>query len=117
MATSTLTFDAKEVLAAHNEAMIAARNAAEFFRSENGDADACGFAWVEIYDVRSNSKLGKALQSLGFRKSYTKSLQLWNPSKLGCQSVSILEAGAVAYARVLKAKLGLEKIYAGSRLD
>ena len=67
--------------------------------------------------VRSNSKLGKALQAAGFRKDYTGSLQLWNPSKAGVQSVGILEAGAEAYAQVLREKLGLDKVYAGSRLD
>jgi hypothetical protein len=33
------------------------------------------------------------------------------------QSVSVLEAGAEAYAAVIKQKLGLDKVYAGSRLD
>jgi hypothetical protein len=31
--------------------------------------------------------------------------------------LDILEAGAYAYAEVLKNKLGLEKVYAGSRMD
>jgi hypothetical protein len=53
----------------------------------------------------------------GFRKDYTGSLQLWNPGKAAAQSLDILEAGAYAYAEVLKAKLGLEKVYAGSRMD
>jgi len=42
---------------------------------------------------------------------------LWNPSSMGTQSISILEAGAVAYADVIKQRLGLEQVYAGSRLD
>jgi hypothetical protein len=46
--------------------------------------------------------LGKALAGYGFRKSYTGSLQLWNPSGLGVQSISVLEAGADAYAEVLR---------------
>jgi hypothetical protein len=44
-------------------------------------------------------------------------LSLWNPSGFPTQSISILEAGAEAYAEVLKTKLGLDKVYAGSRLD
>jgi hypothetical protein len=100
-----------------NEAGIQARTAAKAFLAKHGDRDACGFAWVDVYGVRSNSKLGKALQAFGFRKSYTGSLQLWNPSQAGVQSVSVLEAGAEAYAAVIKQKLGLEKVYAGSRLD
>lgn len=114
---TTETFDARLVQDACNEAAIQARTAAKAFHAAHGDRDCCGFAWVDVYGVRSNSRLGKTLQSFGFRKSYTGSLQLWNPSGAAVQSVSILEAGAEAYAKVLKEKLGLEKCYAGSRLD
>jgi hypothetical protein len=100
-----------------NEAGIQARSAAKAFHAKHGDRDACGFAWVNVYGVRSNSKLGKWLQAAGFRKDYTGSLQLWNPSGFPTQSISILEAGAEAYAEVLKTKLGLTQVYAGSRLD
>ena len=110
-------FNAEAVQDALNEAGMAARIAAKAFYDKHGDRDACGFAWVNIYGVRSNSRLGKTLQSYGFRKDYTGSLQLWNPSKAGTQSISILEAGAEAYAQVLRDKLGLDKVYAGSRLD
>ena len=100
-----------------NEAGMQARTAAKAFLQKHGDRDACGFAWVDVYGVRSNSKLGKWLAAAGFRKSYTGSLQLWNPSGFPTQSISILEAGAEAYAEVLKQKLGLDKVYAGSRMD
>lgn len=102
----------------HAEASAAAREAAEkFFQEQLGGQDqfACGFAWVTIYKVRSNSKLGKALINVGFRKSYDGGLQLWNPSKFGCQNIDTLETGARAYADVLK-RHGIEA-YAGSRLD
>jgi hypothetical protein len=102
---------------ATNEAGIQARTAAKAFHAKHGDRDACGFAWVDVYGVRSNSKVGKWLAAAGFRKSYTGSLQLWNPSGFPTQSISILEAGAEAYAAVIKQKLGLDKVYAGSRLD
>ena len=105
------------VQAATNEAGIQARTAAKEFFLKHGDRDACGFAWVNVYGVRSNSRLGKTLISFGFRKDYTGALQLWNPSKAGTQSLNILEAGAEAYAQVLRDKLGLEKVYAGSRMD
>lgn len=111
------TFDAVAVQDVLNEAGIQARTAAKEALAKHGDRDACGFAWVNVWGVRSNSKLGKALQNYGFRKDYTGSLQLWNPSKAAVQSVGILEAGADAYAKVLREKLGLEKVYAGSRLD
>ena len=102
---------------ATNEAAQQARSAAKAFHAKHGDRDACGCAWVNVDGVRSNSKLGKWLAAAGFRKSYTGSLQLWNPSQAGVQSISVLEAGAEAYAEVLKNKLGLDKVYAGSRLD
>jgi hypothetical protein len=110
-------FNLQAVQDALNEAGIQARTAAKEALQKYGDRDACGFAWVNVYKVRSNSKLGKALQAAGFSKSYTGGLQLWNPSKAGVQSVGILEAGAEAYAQVLRDKLGLESCYAGSRLD
>jgi len=116
MSTATVEFNALAVQDACNEAAIQARTAAKDFFQKHGDRDACGFAWVNIWGVRSNSRLGKTLQSFGFRKSYDGSLQLWNPSQAGSQSISILEAGAEAYAKVITEKLGI-KAYAGSRLD
>lgn len=101
----------------HQQAFEAAQTAAQEFsrRHFNGqDGGACGFAWVDVYKVRSNSKLGKALIAQGFRKSYTGSLQLWNRWWMG-QSIDAAEHGAVAYASVLK-QYGIEA-YAGSRLD
>jgi hypothetical protein len=116
MTTATETYNAEAVQTACNEALIQARTAAKDFFQKHGDRDACGFAWVDIYGVRSNSRLGKTLSSYGFRKSHTGSLQLWNPSGAGSQSISILEAGAEAYAKVITEKLGI-RAYAGSRLD
>ena len=110
-------FNLEAVQDACNEAAQQARTAAKAFLQKHGDRDACGFAWVNVWGVRSNSKMGKALQAAGFRKDYTGSLQLWNPSKFPTQSLNILEAGAEAYAQVLRDKLGLEKVYAGSRMD
>ena len=116
MTTATAEFNALAVQTACNEAAIQARTAAKAFYAAHGERDCCGFAWVDIYGVRSNSRLGKTLQSFGFRKSYTGSLQLWNPCGSGTQSISIKEAGAEAYAKVLTEKLGI-RAYAGSRLD
>ena len=116
MSTATETFNAALVQDACNEAAIQARTAAKAFFQKHGEHDACGFAWVDVWGVRSNSRLGKTLQSFGFRKSYTGSLQLWSPCGSMTQSISIKEAGAEAYAKVLTDKLGI-KAYAGSRLD
>lgn len=116
MTTATETYNAEAVQNACNEAAIQARTAAKAFYDTHGDRDACGFAWVNVWGVRSNSRLGKTLQSYGFRKDYSGSLQLWNPSGSATQSINIKEAGAEAYARVITQRLGI-RAYAGSRLD
>lgn len=91
--------------------------AAKFFREKLGGRDqyACGFAWVNIYGVKGNTRVGKALAAQGIRKAYGGGLQMWDPSKFGCQNVDTLEAGAQAAAEVFK-KYGFTA-YAGSRLD
>ncbi len=100
------------------EARAAAYKAAmEFFYDRLGGKDqyACGFAWVNIYGVKGNTKLGKTLKAAGVRQDYTKAFQIWNPSGMGVQNVDTLEAGAEAAAEVFK-RYGFEA-YAGSRLD
>jgi hypothetical protein len=112
------SFETIRVQMAHVKAMDAAQKAAREFSDKyfNGsDGGACGFSWVNVYGVRSNSKMGKALSEVGFRKSYQGGLQLWNQWWPG-QSVDAGEHGATAYAKVLKEELGLEA-YSGSRLD
>ena len=86
------------------------------YREIGGDRYACGFAWVEVYVDRTNSKEAKELIKAGFKKDYKpKCLSMWNPGGLPVQNIDIKEAGASAYARYLQG-LGL-KAYAGSRLD
>ena len=100
----------------HEKAMQAAKEAAEQAYQQHGDMSACGFAWVKIF-VDGRTKLGKSLAKIpGWSRSYDGSLQLWNPSKMGVQSVYILEKGAEAYAKVFSELSGV-KAYAGSRLD
>jgi hypothetical protein len=101
----------------HNEATQAAEQAArKFFDERLGGRDqyACGFAWVTVFE-KASTKLGRRLKDIGFRKSYSGGMQLWNPSHFPCQNVDTLEEGARAYAAVLE-KYGI-KAYAGSRLD
>ncbi len=112
-------FETIKVQMAHVKALAEAQAAAKAFSDKyfgGKDGGACGFAWVNIYGVRSNSKLGKALAEVGFRKDYTGSLQLWNKWWPG-QSVDAAEEGAQAYARVMKEELALDRCYSGSRLD
>ena len=66
------------------EAQEAAHQAAaKFFQEKLGGRDqwACGFAWVNIYGVKGNTKVGRALAKAGIRKAYGGGLQMWNPSK------------------------------------
>ena len=103
---------------AHSRAMAEAQRASGDFANRymgGRDGGPCGFAWVNVRKVRSNSKLGKALSEVGFRRSYEGGLQQWNKWWQG-QSVDAAEHGAVAYARVMQEELGVEA-YAGSRLD
>jgi hypothetical protein len=100
------------------EAKQAATQAAlKFFNERLGGRDqmACGFAWVEIYGVKGNTKLGKMLKAAGVRQAYNKTFQIWNPSEMGVQNVDTLEEGARAAAEVLT-KYGF-RAYSGSRLD
>ena len=91
----------------------------KFFQEKlNGrDQYACGFAWVEIFEVRGNSKLGKALKQAGLKKQDygSRAFSLWNPSAMLVQNVDTLEYGAHAAAAVFE-KYGF-KAYACSRLD
>ena len=70
---------------------------------------------MNVYGVKLSTKIGKEFAKVGFRKSYSGGIELWNPSKSNVQNVDIKEKGAQAYADVLKAA-GFEA-YAGSRLD
>ncbi len=100
------------------EACREAQTAGElFFQTKLGGRDqfACGFAWVNIYGVKGNTKLGKALKEAGVRQDYTKAFSIWNPSGLPVQNIDCKEAGAEAAAKVFQ-KYGFEA-YAGSRLD
>ena len=112
-------FETIRVQMAHVKALDEASKAARAFADrhfDGNDGGACGGSWVNVYGVRSNSKVGKALGEVGFRKAYGGGLQLWNKWWMG-QSVDAGEAGAHEYAKVLKEELGLEKVYGGSRLD
>ena len=97
---------------------VAHKASMEFFYDKMGGKDqfACGFAWVDVYVDRTNSKQAKELIAAGFRKDYKpKCLSMWNPGGLPVQNIDAKEAGADAMAEFLR-ELGL-KAYAGSRLD
>lgn len=101
-----------------NEAKQAAREAAEkYFQEKLGGVDqySCGFAWVEIYGIKGNTRLGKAFKAAGINKNYHGAYSIWNPAGLGVQNIDTLEAGAEAAAKVFE-KYGF-RAYAGSRVD
>ena len=102
------------VAEAKTEAAIAAN---KFFQEKLGGRDqfSCGFAWVEIFGIKGNTRLGRAMKAAGVRKSYNGSFQIWNPAGIGVQNIDTLEAGAEAAAAVFK-RYGFQA-YAGSRLD
>ena len=86
------------------------------YQEIGGDRYACGFAWVDVYVDRTNSKQAKELIKAGFKKDYKpRCLSMWNPGDLPVQNVDIKEAGATAMALYLRA-LGLDA-FSASRLD
>lgn len=97
------------------DAMQAASTATATWLQQHGDGYCCGFAWVTTYE-KGSTKLGRALLKNGFSKAYGGGLQLWNPSKSFTQSITALEQGADAAAKVLTERLGV-KFYSGSRMD
>ncbi len=97
------------------EAQAEAHKATNAFLAQHGDRDACGFAWVTVYE-KGSTKMGRALLKAGFKKAYGGGLQMWNPSGNPTQCISAKEEGAYAAAKVLTERLGV-KAYAGSRLD
>jgi|TARA_R110000803_G_scaffold103651_4_gene171810 hypothetical protein len=97
------------------EATQEARDAAVQHLSLHGEQAYCGFAWVNIWKIKGNTKLGKRMKSAGLSKDYSGAYNIWNPSTLGTQCMSTKEAGARACASVFK-KYGFE-CSAGSRAD
>jgi hypothetical protein len=103
------------VNAAVLEACAEAAKATNAFLAQHGDRDACGFAWVTVYE-KGSTKIGRALLKAGFRKAYGGGLEMWNPSGSHTQSITAIVVGADVAARVLREKLGVTA-YAGSRMD
>jgi len=112
------------IISMHNDGIDASKKAVNKFLedwnkdtggNQYGEPMYCGFAGVVIYDVRSNSKIGKELKDLGFRKHYPAGLYLSNPSNHHGQSMDCKEEGASAYAKIFR-DAGL-KAYMTSRAD
>ena len=72
------------------EAVAEAAKATEDFLAKHGDRDACGFAWVTVYE-KGSTKMGRALLKSGFSKAYGGGLQMWNPSGSWTQCITAKE--------------------------
>ena len=114
-----MEYTVEQVKAIVAEAKTEARKAADtYFQTNLGGVDqyACGFAWVDIYGIKGNTKLGKTLKAAGIERSdWKKCFSIWNPSEHGAQNIDTKEAGAYAAQKVFE-KYGF-RAYAGSRLD
>ena len=99
------------------EAVQAGRVAAADAYAANGnsDWDMCGFAWVSIWNIKGNTRLGKALRAAGVEQSYDRSFQIWGGKFYSGQSITIKERAARAAADVFK-RYGFDASV-GSRLD
>jgi hypothetical protein len=83
--------------------------------NQYGEPMYCGFAWVNIYKIKGNTKLGRAMKQAGYEKDYTGAYQIYNPAGYGGQSMDVKEAGARAAALVFT-QYGFTA-YAGGRAD
>ncbi|MGY8864491.1 MAG: hypothetical protein ACKVJK_02550 [Methylophagaceae bacterium] len=83
--------------------------------NDYGEPMYCGFAWVNIYKIKGNTKLGRAMKQAGYTKDYTGAYQIYNPAGYGGQSMDVKEAGARAAALVFT-QYGFTA-YAGGRAD
>lgn len=114
----TLTQQEKQmnITAIYAEAKQAAVKAEQAHLAQYGESAYCGFAWVDVFVDRTNSKEAKLLKEVGFKPSWQpKTLNLWSCGDYHGQSMSVKEEGAQAFAAVLQ-KYGF-RAYAGSRAD
>ena len=116
----TIMQEAKASAAIAAQSFLDDRNASTG-GNQYGEPMYCGFAWVTIHpEHKGNTRLGKlerrVIEAMGFKKDWTgKAYQLWNCTGYAGQSMDVKEAGAQAYAEVLRSA-GF-KAYMGSRAD
>lgn len=90
----------EQILSQANQAAIEAENN---FLAKHGEPMYCGCAWVTVFVDRTNSTEAKQLLDLGFRTSHVrKCLTSGNVGGYKGQSLDVAEAGADAYAEVLR---------------
>ena len=100
--------------AIYDEALAAGIKAEADYMAQYGEPYYCGFAWVEIPNGRSKFVSWLKKNIIG-SKHWKKGWQIWRPTNSGTQSMDILEAGAYAFVKVLRAH-GIDAVSA-SRAD
>ena len=108
-------YSVEDIQAIRAEALEAGAKAAQEYIEKHGEPFYCGFAWVNIYGIKGNTKLGKRMKAAGIEKDYSGAYNIWNPSQHGTQSMDVKEAGAQASAEVFN-RYGF-RAYMGSRAD
>lgn len=101
-----MEFTVEQIKEIVSEAMTAAHEAGMKYFNEklNGqDQYSCGFAWVNIYKIKGNTKLGKAMKAAGLEKDYTGAYQIW-----------VLANFHVRISMLRKKALGLRPMYSKS---
>ncbi len=85
-----------------NEAFVAAISASAAHDATNPGWYPCGFAWVNIKPARG--KLVNYLKKIGVGRTddYYGGYTIWSPSGHNSQQMYTLEAGATAFADVLR---------------
>jgi hypothetical protein len=111
-----MKFDQSEVKRIFSYATAAAEVAGNQYIKDNGENWPCGFAWVDVKPRNSSFvKLCKAL-NYGRDSDYDKCRKFWNPGGISTQDMYAIQAGAVAFARVLE-ECGVTGVSVGSRMD
>lgn len=100
--------------AIYDEALAAGIKAEQDYLAQYGEPMYCGFAWVELPNGRSKFVNWLKKQNIG-SKHWKKGWQIWRPTNNHTQSMDILEAGAYAFVKVLRAH-GIDAVSA-SRAD
>ena len=113
--TNLNDYTVEDLLTIKAAALQHAQDAAQASIDYVGELGYCGFAWVNIWGIKGNTKLGKRMKAAGFDKDWQGAYSIWNPSGLGTQCMYTKEQGAYAAAKVFTAA-GFTA-YAGSRAD
>ena len=98
-----VVFSAEKLKAIQAQANLEAVRAAQDYLNkcfQGRDGGACGFAWVEIYGIKGNTRQGRQFKKAGIERNYCRVLSMFNPSGMSIRSIDAKEAGALAAAEV-----------------